>query len=67
MNWKNYEFNIEDIGIKMKKGELMHIRDIIQKEDLGLYKEKNEYTTLLIDDIPGHGIKVYRLRKILNY
>jgi hypothetical protein len=29
MNWKNYEFNLGDIGIKMKKDDLMHIRDII--------------------------------------
>ncbi len=42
----------------------MHIRDVIQKEDLGLFKEKKDYTTLLIDDIPGHGIKMYRFRKL---
>jgi hypothetical protein len=29
MNWKNYEFNLADIGITMKKGDLMQIRDII--------------------------------------
>ena len=62
INWKNYEFKLEDLGIKMNKGNLMQIREIIDKEDLGLFKEKNDYTTLLIDDIPGHGIKVYRLR-----
>ena len=64
INWKNYEFKLEDLGIKMKKGDTMHIRDVLLKEDLGIFKEKNDYTTLLIDDIPGHGIKVYRFRKL---
>ena len=64
--WYNYSFQLSDLGIVPKEGDLIQIRDLNKKVDLGIYADKKDEATVLIDELPGHGSKVYKFKVIEN-
>ena len=64
IRWTNYKFMLSDIAIVPKDGELVHIRDLNEKKDLGTFSDKDDEAVVKIDSIPGHGSKVYKFKLI---
>lgn len=64
IRWTNFKLMLSDIGVVPKDGDLINIRDLNEKKDLGTFADKNDEATVKIDSIPGHGSKVYRFKLI---
>jgi hypothetical protein len=68
-NWASssnsgFYFSHADIGLSVKKGDLMHIRDLVAKKDIGVFDFEQAKADLFIEKIPAHGSKVYRFNLI---
>jgi len=53
-------FSLEDIGFSLNKGDLLHIRDLWARKDIGTFTHAQTNADLYVEKIPGHGSKVYR-------
>ena len=70
INWRetqyhNFSYELKDIGIVPESGNLIQIRDLNEKKDLGTFADKDDESSVVIDMIHGHGSKVYKF-KVIN-
>lgn len=69
VNWANvpstdFYFNVEDLGFSPKGDDLVHIRDLWARKDIGAFTPEQTKSELLVERIPTHGSKVFRFRNI---
>ena len=56
----NFKFNLPDIGISPLTDDSITVRDLYLKEDIGAYADLQNLTGITIEEIPAHGIKLYK-------
>ena len=69
VNWASvssddFYFNVEDLGFSPKGDDLVHIRDLWARKDIGAFTPEQTKSELLVERIPTHGSKVFRFRNI---
>ena len=68
VNWretyyKNFEFSLSDIQIFPKSGEIVVLRDLYKHETEATFENAIDLESIKIKQIPGHGVKVYKISK----
>lgn len=61
INYRNFQFNLEEIGVVPTQGQVVEVYDLWTHEVIGEY-EANQVQTFGVSHIPGHGNYTFRFR-----
>ena len=61
--WHDLDINFSEIGILLEKGDVLKVRDIQNREDVGTFYYGDKSSSISIDALPGHGSRVLKFSK----